>query len=637
MRHKRSLCHVLFGLGLLQLASTPQLYSQAWSGILDPTRAIDWTQAGVPGGIPSGSWSQCGSTIAAGASAATINAALSGCAASHYVLLGPGTFNMSSGIAVPSNVVLRGSGADQTILNMSGSGNAAVTMGSGGGVGYSGALAITAGATNGSTSITLSGTAGVSVGKLMVVSEVNTGIVTNAGGEGTCTWCDGWSTNGSRARGQIVKVVSVSGTSIGISPGLYGAYTNSPTVVPFSPFVQMAGVENLQVKANNTGWTNNFGIYGCDSCWIKGVEANYTDGDFAEVGWSFHTEIRDSYFSNAYNHAPGSTDSDVFIDYKTSASKIENNIIERGHASIMLNWGAAGNVVAYNYTTGEFDAGSTNFVIGGISMHGAHPQYNLIEGNVADMLYADQVWGSSGYNTTFRNWFEGTTRACNPTSGRGTVNCTGSGGWWTFQASRAMQISHTAQYFSFVGDIAGSANQQSLLSYGNPTTHVAILAYPSSRTYDSVNYNFTFGYGESGDDGSGDGCSGGTGPCHGTEARSTSLIYKAFTVANGAVNCSTGGSASTCASSLPASFYLSGKPSWWGTAPFPAIGPDITGGPGASGHAYLTPAQNCYQNVMGGSEGGGGSPLTFNANACYASSSTASQPSPPTNLSASSQ
>ena len=27
-------------------------HSQAWSGILDPTRAIDWANAGIPGGIP---------------------------------------------------------------------------------------------------------------------------------------------------------------------------------------------------------------------------------------------------------------------------------------------------------------------------------------------------------------------------------------------------------------------------------------------------------------------------------------------------------------------------------------------------------------------------------------------------------
>ena len=44
---------------LIVLAFVPGVaHAQAWSGILDPTRAIDWSAAGVPGGIPSGSWNK---------------------------------------------------------------------------------------------------------------------------------------------------------------------------------------------------------------------------------------------------------------------------------------------------------------------------------------------------------------------------------------------------------------------------------------------------------------------------------------------------------------------------------------------------------------------------------------------------
>src|SRR6266705_1044556 len=111
---------VLFCVALF--CSTGYLYGQLWSGILNPTRAIDWTQAGVQGGIPSATWTQCGSTIAAGASAATINTVIQNCTANHFVLLGPGTFNLSSGITFASkdNVVLRGAGADQTFLIFTG-------------------------------------------------------------------------------------------------------------------------------------------------------------------------------------------------------------------------------------------------------------------------------------------------------------------------------------------------------------------------------------------------------------------------------------------------------------------------------------------------------------------------------------
>ena len=107
---------MLFGLSGVLCAQIPD-----WSGILDPSRAIDWTQAGVVGGIPDTNWVQCGSTISAyTGTAATINTRIAGCPANTYVLLGPGSFNLSTGISMKSNVVLRGSGADSTFLVMAG-------------------------------------------------------------------------------------------------------------------------------------------------------------------------------------------------------------------------------------------------------------------------------------------------------------------------------------------------------------------------------------------------------------------------------------------------------------------------------------------------------------------------------------
>ena len=64
---------------------------------------------------------------------------------------------------------------------------------------------------------------------------------------------------------------------------------------------------------------------------------------------------------------------------------------------------------------------------------------------------------------------------------------------------------------------------------------------------------------------------------------------------------------------LPPSFYLSSKPSWWGSIPFPATGPDVTGGNGPGGHSYGNPAGLMLFKTMGGSDGGAGGPLTFNA------------------------
>src|SRR5438093_10110706 len=68
----------------------------AWSGIIDPSRAIDWSQAGVPGGIPTNR-TQCGSTIGPTNDASVIQNALNSCGPNQFVKLGPGTFNLTSG------------------------------------------------------------------------------------------------------------------------------------------------------------------------------------------------------------------------------------------------------------------------------------------------------------------------------------------------------------------------------------------------------------------------------------------------------------------------------------------------------------------------------------------------------------
>ncbi len=598
------------------------LYSQAqsWTTILDSNRAIDWSNPGV-GSIPART-TYCVS-LTSSATLSEINSALASCPSGQTVYLAAGTYSIAGTISIPSNVTLRGAGADQTILNATGTSGDVISLGSGS-VPYN-PVNITSGATAGSTSIVVASASGIGTGTYLAIAETNnSSYVSTSGSEGNCNWCDGWTSTGSLARGQIVQVTGVNGTTITISPGLYGAYTNTPIAVPFSMSETYAGLENLQVYANNTGYAANFGMSACAYCWVKGVESNYTDGDHVEVYWGYHDEVRDSYFSNAYLHTPGTHDSDIQIALKTSASLVENNIIERTHQSIMLEWGAAGNVIAYNYTMGEFDNGSTNVVIGGIDFHGAHPQFNLLEGNVLTGIYEDSIWGTSSQTTAYRNWVIGTNRICTPTSGRGAVSCSGTTGHYGFQAARAIQMSYLGTINNFSGNIVGSAQMQSLIGYTNPMTQTASIEYPATRSYDAVAYGWSFGYGESSDTGASTGCSGGTPPCHLAGTSSTDFFHGNFNNADGSITWATG-----VTQVLPPSFYLSGKPSWWGSMAFPATGPDVTGGTAPGGRSYGNPAQACYFNVMGGSDGGAGGPLTFNASECYGTGG----PQPPQNLS----
>ena len=584
--------------------------AQAWAPILNSKQAIDWSTAGV-GQVPARSV-HC-AELTPSATVVEINATLASCPSGQSVVLAAGTYSVAGSVHVPSNVTLRGAGANLTILNAIGAnGGPVISLGSGS-VDFK-PYRVTGGATAGSTNIEVSNSSGIQVGMYLTITELNDlTYISAAGSGGNCNWCDGgWTEKGSLARGQIVAVTGVSGRTITISPGLYSAYSNLPIAVPFNMSASYAGVEDLQVYANNTGYAANFAMSECAFCWIKGVESNYADGDHVEVFWGFHDEIRDSYFSNAFPHSPGTHDSDIQMGFKTTASLVENNIIERTHVAVMLEWGAAGNVVAYNYTMGEFDSGATNLDIGGVDFHGAHPQFNLLEGNVLTMINQDSVWGTSSHTTAYRNWVVGTNRICSPMNGRGSINCSGTNSHYGFQAARAIEMSYLATANNFIGNVLGSREMQSLKGENRGLRQLASIEYPAQRSYDAVAFEWSFGYGRTGDDGTGTGCAGGNPPCHLAGTSSTNLLHGNYSNISGAAKWASG-----VTHELPASFYLASKPSWWGTLPFPSTGPDVTSGFGPGGHSHGNPAEACYFKVMGGSDGGAGGPLVFNAGRCY--------------------
>src|SRR5712691_7997292 len=80
--------------------------------LISASRRIDWSQAGVPGGIPNRT-TIC-ATLSPGASAAQINGAIASCPDGQVVKLNAGIYNLSTGIVFnnKNNVTLRGAGAN---------------------------------------------------------------------------------------------------------------------------------------------------------------------------------------------------------------------------------------------------------------------------------------------------------------------------------------------------------------------------------------------------------------------------------------------------------------------------------------------------------------------------------------------
>jgi hypothetical protein len=596
------------------------LCAQTWSSIINFDRAIDWSSAGVVGGIPSATWTQCGTTKSAGASAATINSAIQACSANTYVQLGAGTFNLTTGIVMKTGVVLRGMGADQTFLNFSGVDScygayAAICMGSGSSSDYfadpkmqpGGANSATwsSGYAKGSTQIVLNniGSNGISVGKYIMLDQASDS-ATNSGYfncEGTsqnppCSSEGG--TSYSRVVGgltrwptQIVKVTGCSpscntGSTFTISPGVYSPNVSSgrsPGAWWPPSTIQNSGIENLSIDASNSGGNKNIQLYNAANVWISGIRSIRDTATRSNIQMHAvtHATIQNSYF---YGSQTGHSQNYGVETLIASDCLIQNNIWQATVVPNLLH-AATGNVYLYNYSINNtFDGGMSPFAGG----HSGGVQYNLFEGNIGQKVGADVTHGNSVMNTVYRNYLLG--KDTGKTS-----------------ATNACYLNANSRYWNIIGNVLGTPAYHKAYENGSDTSIYALGSGEGGVPLDSVVASTLMRWGN-------------------YDTVNAAVRWQNSEVPTAAPNYPNSVPASQ---TLPASLYYGSKPSWWPTAKaWPPIGPDVAGGniTNLGGHANTIPAQDCYTNVMGGPVDGSGSVLSFNAEACTESWGGVSSP-----------
>ena len=622
---------LIFPLISILLCFTPLCHGQAWSGILDPSRAADWTNAGIPGGIPTRS-TIC-TTLSAGASSSQINAAIAACPSGQVVFLNAGTYSISGGINFNghSNVTLRGAGPTQTVLQFS-SGDGC--GGQGGDVCMSPASPVwvgsasivpggnqaanwTAGYARGTTTITLSSTpSGLAAGSMLILDQAND--TSDNGGFFVCDVAgichqssetgssDGRTVNGvDRNQTQIVTVEGVSGNQVTISPGLYmNNWRSSQSPGAWVPGqLNQAGLENLTVDNSSSGNSINSGIYlySCYECWVKNVRSIKGNRNHIWVYQSAKDVIRDSYFYGTQNAAQESYGVETFI---SSDILVENNIFQQIASPIMSGSGE-GNVVAYNFSIDDYYNVSAGWMQNTYANHDAGNYLNLFEGNEFNAIDCDNIHGTGGLTTDFRNQLTGSQ------SGKSSN-------------THAMNLYSFCRGYNIIGNVLGT--------HGVHTTYEVGPGIGSSGNCDSAIYDEGFQGVE----------------CAGLPSdplvHTTLLRWGNWDAANNSTQWNSSeiptsgvlyinGNPVPSSQTLPSSFYLSSRPSWWGSMPWPAIGPDVTGGSDYSTHVYANPAQVCYTGSMQGSSDGSGNVLSFDASTCYSSSvSSTPAPAPPSNL-----
>lgn len=412
-----------------------------WTGIIAPTRAIDWSQAGVTGGIPNRS-TICATINPMGTQGSpvaptSINSALISCV-NGVVLLTAGNYWLTTDISFNStgphnNVTLRGAGADKTFLYFTtGSVNLTAWSGSGGTANWTG------GYSQGTTSITLDSVSGLTANQSMIylhqcddglsgaLGACNSGTPVDNGQVFTCTenknYCSNQGTGGAASsQVQVVVPTAISGTgpyNVTIDRPLYGSNWNSAQS-PYAHWVSSpltgSGIEDLSVDVVTTGSTNNPIAFNTTlNCWVKGCRLIGGHTKIMDVFFAPRSSIVNNYVTSMVG---GALAYPISLDNSGDILEL-NNIITYAGGPI-IDEPESGDVIAYNYSRDYWGQINNQFTQNWFDDHTAAWQFSLLEGNQLGIVNEDAVHGTHDLNTFFRNQittFDGFTQLTKNTS-----------------------------------------------------------------------------------------------------------------------------------------------------------------------------------------------------------------------------
>jgi hypothetical protein len=608
-------------------------HAQLWTGILDRSRAVDWSRGhqGVAGGIPNRT-TIC-ATFNPGATASQINAAIAACPPNGVVFLNAGTYTISGlTFGTKSNVTLRGAGPTRTIVKFTSpdpcGGFAADICVKGADV-----LAQTwpghapedlgqvrnwtGGYAQGATQITVDSTQGLSVGMTIVLDQRDS--VTETGGVMISSAPDRVLENistGRVGRGQTqwVRITGISGNTLTITPGLYMPNWRGSQ----APQIWWAqgptgnGIEDMTLDHSRSSATD-IGLSGIvfwntTQCWVTNVRSVKAGRNHVWLVQAHRTEIRDSYFSGA--DKPGGSLNYGIDFYMGGDSLVVNNIFQHITSSLMPGT-TSGDILAYNFSRDQ-PYSNPDYMQIALNTHDIGNLMLLVEGNQTNTFTMDLFHGAGQLNTVFRNQLTG--QDVGQTTNTSTVNL--------FAYNRFVNV---------VGNVLGTP--------GYHTNYETCLNATGCAPGNGGNLSiYVLGFSASGN--SNAAC------CpYDPLVRSTMLRWGNYDTVTRTVRWVTSevpgafpfvNANPVPPQTLPASFFLSGKPSWWSTPwgepAWPAVGPEVTGGnvSGVGGRVWKIPARLCWENAADDPAYPANVKI-FDADACYARSAGPA-PSAPTGV-----
>ena len=308
-----------------------------------------------------------------------------------------GNFLFNNAISLPSNIIIKGQGADSTtfIMDLGGSGHSITVVGSSL---NNDTTSLSQTAIKDSASIHVIDTSGFSIGDWVQIIQVDTDLVTSS-----------WAYN---TVGQIVKITNIVNNKLILDSPLRMDFdlNRSPFIKKIIP-IENVGIECLKIhRLDSTSPQQSSNIYfkNVVNSWVSGIESQNCSYSHVEGRNTSNLYINKSYFHHGFGYGGGGRAYGVILHSTTNECLIEDNVFEHLRHSMIVQSGANGNVFSYNYSLDPYWDSSPNDAAGDMVLHGNYPYCNLFEQNICRNIVIDNSHGPNGpHNTFFRNRAEG--------------------------------------------------------------------------------------------------------------------------------------------------------------------------------------------------------------------------------------
>lgn len=208
--------------------------------------------------------------------------------------------------------------------------------------------------------------------------------------------------------GQIFKIIDIEGDSLLLDKPLRRSYNgNLPVIYKLSARRQVH-IKCIKIQRVDITASQSSSIYfnTAADCSVSGIESRFCNFAHVDIVNSTRISIENSFFKDALSYGSGGKGYGIMLQSTSGDCYIHQNNFEHLRHAVILQSGANGNVIAYNYSRDPFwtETSLPANSSGDVVLHGNYPYMNLFESNVAQNIVIDNSHGINGpYNTFYRN------------------------------------------------------------------------------------------------------------------------------------------------------------------------------------------------------------------------------------------